>query len=64
MLFLYVLATEEECGCLLRPCINGGLCISEADTFVCVCERPFKGPKCEEIGRSCVLHSREGIILR
>ena len=37
----------EPSGCLENPCQNGAQCIEEDDSFTCVCQPGFEGPRCE-----------------
>ena len=44
---LCVCAGIDPSGCLENPCQNGAQCIEEDDSFTCVCQPGFEGPRCE-----------------
>ena len=33
--------------CHPDPCLNGGLCIDDVDSFTCQCAQGYEGPTCE-----------------
>ncbi|XP_076855427.1 hyaluronan-binding protein 2 [Brachyhypopomus gauderio] len=40
--------------CELYPCENNGTCVNAANgSFRCICPRPFKGKKCQDVEKVC-----------
>jgi hypothetical protein len=33
--------------CLSNPCVNGGICIDDVNSFTCRCLLGYSGPLCE-----------------
>ena len=49
-LFLIYLNTKDTSPCQSNPCLNGGICLANANTcsFSCTCQTSFTGPFCAQ----------------
>ncbi|XP_062859121.1 hyaluronan-binding protein 2 [Trichomycterus rosablanca] len=44
---------EDIDACDPNPCYNNGTCENDEDDFNCICPRPFKGKRCQDIINVC-----------
>ena len=50
-LFIFIyLNTKDTSPCQSNPCLNGGICLANANTcsFSCTCQTSFTGPFCAQ----------------
>ncbi|XP_046353358.2 neurogenic locus notch homolog protein 3-like [Haliotis rufescens] len=41
--------------CVLRPCLNKGTCVPEADSYTCKCKPDFSGSRCQSVCKRNIL---------